>query len=157
MSLSMSMSSKDHPHYKTRIRDTTTIFQRSLSSTNSNDNNETENAKDATTKKQTNKSPKKKSLRDTLNDIHQKENTSFTNGGGGGDSSEFLYQASTAFDSFKSTLGETWNDLLNSNQPKDINKKMHESKAGDVSQDDNEAADKYEGTTAMMIIDETEN
>ena len=90
---------------------------------------------------------------------HQKENTSFTNGGdgGGGDSSEFLYQASTAFDSFKSTLGETWNDLLNSNQPKDINKKMHESKAGDVSQDDNEAADKYEGTTAMMIIDETEN
>jgi hypothetical protein len=34
---------------------------------------------------------------------------------------------------------------------------MHESKAGDVSQDDNEAADKYEGTTAMMVIDETEN
>ena len=31
------------------------------------------------------------------------------------------------------------------------------SKPGNASEDDNEAADKYEGTTAVMIIDEAEN
>jgi import inner membrane translocase subunit TIM44 len=61
-------------------------------------------------------------------------------------------------------VGDTWQELLDSNKPKDINKKIsdiHKSSSQANSrggaEGDEEAANKYQGTTAIMVIDESEN
>lgn len=105
------------------------------------------------------KEAKSDSLRDTVNRLKGEEQ---------GDSSsdsdhrtnEIVDKFMTSFQSFSSSVSETWQELVESEKPKDINKKVadiHESAPGKSEDDDNEAADNYEGTTAIMIIDEEEN
>jgi import inner membrane translocase subunit TIM44 len=96
----------------------------------------------------------KESLQDTINRLKGskgEESSSSSN------SNEVFSKAADTYASFTSSISETWQDLINSSQPTDINKQIHTSSPGSESDDDNEAADKYEGTTAMMIIDEEDN
>lgn len=105
----------------------------------------------------------KKSLRETINEMQGKQsNDSTTEAENQSDDTKdnLLDSVSGAFKSFSSAVGETWNELLESGQHKDINKKLsdiHKTSPGGAADDDNEAADKYEGTTAIMVIDESEN
>lgn len=99
---------------------------------------------------------KNESFRDTINRI-QGEHSSSDSSSSSSSSDETLHKLSSAYSSFTTSLSETWHELLHSNQPQDVNKKLTPSKSGNKFEDDNEAADKYEGTTAIMIIDEEEN
>lgn len=99
---------------------------------------------------------KKESLHDTVNRL-KGEKEADTSNQTSAETNEMFSKFADTFGSFSASLSETWNELVNSNKPKDINKKLHESRPGSVDDDDNEAADKYEGTTAIMIIDEDEN
>jgi len=103
----------------------------------------------------TDEKKEKESLRDTVNrlkgDDKESERVSSP------EQNEFFSKLADSWSTFSSSLSDTWQELLNSNKPQDINKKLHTSKPGSASDDDNEAADKYEGTTAIMIINEDEN
>lgn len=102
----------------------------------------------------TDEKKEKGSLRDTVNRIKgDKESEQFSLP----EQSEFFSKLADSWSTFSTSLSDTWQELLNSNKPQDINKKLHQSKPGSSSDDDNEAADKYEGTTAIMIINEDEN
>eukprot|EP00550_Attheya_septentrionalis_P002073 CAMPEP_0198291482 /NCGR_PEP_ID=MMETSP1449-20131203/8998_1 /TAXON_ID=420275 /ORGANISM="Attheya septentrionalis, Strain CCMP2084" /LENGTH=332 /DNA_ID=CAMNT_0043990129 /DNA_START=143 /DNA_END=1141 /DNA_ORIENTATION=- len=72
-----------------------------------------------------------------------------------------LQAALAQLDIFQQGISSTWKDLLESGRPKDINKKLRpeqpaHSDGGDMPEDDNEAADKYTGSTAIMILDEND-
>jgi len=70
---------------------------------------------------------------------------------------DLLSTLSSTLQTFSSSISETWDELLNSSKPKDINKKMsdiHRSMPGSTTDDDHEAAEKYKGSTAVMVIDE---
>jgi len=130
------------------------------------DDKEAKEANDTIESEKGEENESKESLRDTINRLKGEDDTNTANDGGGNSdksdnqTDEILRNVSSAFDSFSTSLSETWGELINSNQPKDVNKKIddwHTSRPGNVDDDDNEAADKYEGTTAVMIIDESEN
>ena len=95
---------------------------------------------------------KKKSLRDSVNRIKgdQTEESESDSGSGNTDSSKegpsFL---STAWDELQST----WNELVESDKPKDIDKQIHVSQPGKASDDDDEAAKQYD----LMVIDPQEH
>lgn len=80
---------------------------------------------------------------------------------GADSSSASTSTTTTLLSTFTSTLSQTWNELLDSSRPRDINKKLpssiHGSKPGSAADDDDEAAEKYGGGTAVMVIDEEEN
>ena len=64
--------------------------------------------------------------------------------------------------SFLDTLSQTWEELVASGKPKDINKKLGtpETDGKPHYEDDDEAADKYEqykGSTDIMVIDPEEH
>ncbi len=99
---------------------------------------------------------KKESLEDTINRLKGSKDES-AQSSPSFDTNDFLSKAADTYASFRSSLSDTWQDLINSSQPTDINKQIHQSRPGSSADDDNEAADKYEGTTAIMIIDEEEN
>jgi import inner membrane translocase subunit TIM44 len=105
------------------------------------------------------KDKKKDSLRDTVNRLKgdAESSSSSSSSSSSAETNEMFSKAADAFSSFTSTLTSTWEDLLNSSKPNDINKQIHQSHPGFSSDDDNEAADKYEGSSAVMIIEEKEN
>ena len=100
---------------------------------------------------------KKDSLRDTVNRLKDDKEADSTTSSTSPEFDEFFRKVSDTASSFSSSLADTWDELLNSSKNTDINKKIHESRPGSAADDDNEAADKYEGSTAIMIIDEEEN
>ena len=99
---------------------------------------------------------KKESLHDTIKRM-KGENGDESSSSSSFESNEMFSKAADTYESFTSTLSDTWNELVNSSKPTDINKQIHESAPGSASDDDNAAADKYEGTSAIMIIDEEDN
>jgi import inner membrane translocase subunit TIM44 len=96
----------------------------------------------------------KQSLRDTVNRLKGDKES---NQSSASEQNELFSKVADSWSSFTTSLSDTWQELLNSNKPQDINKKLHTSKPGSASDDDNEAADKYEGTSAIMVINEEEN
>jgi len=105
------------------------------------------------------KDERKKSLRETINEM-QGNNKESSSSATKEKKDDILDSMSSAFQSFSSAVGETWKELLDSGKGKDINKKLseiHKTTPGGAADIDNEAADKYEGTTAIMVIDESEN
>lgn len=88
----------------------------------------------------------------TVNNDNNKSNTNEDR------TREIFHNISDSFSGFSKAVAETWDELINTNRPKDINKQIYKtSKPGSTSDDDNEAADKYQGTTAVMIFDEEEH
>mmetsp|Transcript_9017 Transcript_9017/g.12835 ORF Transcript_9017/g.12835 Transcript_9017/m.12835 type:complete len:499 (+) Transcript_9017:190-1686(+) len=148
--VSFSTSSSDIPNAKNHNSTT--------NNNNSNNNNETVNQNKNTS-----------SLHDTVNRLQSEDTTSSSSNSSSTSSSssntneqtdQFIDKMFGIAESFSSGLSNTWQELIQSSQPKEVNKKLadiHKSKPGSVDQDDNEAADKYDGTTAIMIIDENEN
>lgn len=96
----------------------------------------------------------KQSLRDTVNRLKGDKESEQSSSS---EQNELFSKLADSWSSFTTSLSDTWQELLNSNKPQDINKKLHTSKPGSASDDDNEAADKYEGTSAIMVINEEEN
>lgn len=99
---------------------------------------------------------KKKSLRDSVDGIQGNETGESSKGGfdtSGVVDDETKEKIAGAATSFFSALSDTWKELVQAGAPKDINKKL-----GDPNfEDDDAAADKYEGTSAIMIIDPEEH
>eukprot|EP01083_Nonionella_stella_P152176 487429_1 len=118
----------------------------------STDEKKTEKPNTDTKKKDTD------SLHDAINRMKGEDGSE----GGTSSSSSFsnddvLYKISNAASSFTDAVSETWEELINSNKSKDVNKSIHEPRSASASDIDNEAADNYEGTTAIMLFDEEEN
>ena len=107
------------------------------------------------------KETKKESFEETINRLQgDKDKDSSSSSSSSKKTDDILRNLSDAIGDFKTTLSDTWVELIDSNKARDVNKKLsdiHNSKPGSVSDDDNEAADKYDGTTAVMVIDEEEN
>mmetsp|Transcript_31198 Transcript_31198/g.93533 ORF Transcript_31198/g.93533 Transcript_31198/m.93533 type:complete len:270 (-) Transcript_31198:1430-2239(-) len=106
---------------------------------------------------------KKKSLEETVNRLKSKDGEGEGDEGPGGASTddaarEAYHKANSVASSFLSGLSSTWQELLNSGKPQSINKVIHDPlKEGETADDDDAAADKYEGTTALMYIDPEEH
>ena len=123
-----------------------------------------ESSDDGTTKKET---TKKKgsgdSLRDAVNRAKAKDGEEIPDDSAGDDdkTTEILHKARDTAASFWGGVSETWSELLDSGKPKSINKRIHDPVRdladGEVPEDDDAAADKYEGSSAIMIIDEDEH
>lgn len=62
---------------------------------------------------------------------------------------DLLGSASGVWQSFSAEVGKTWQDLLNSGQRQDINKKINSAQQDDV--------ETYDGPLEIMVIDESEN
>jgi import inner membrane translocase subunit TIM44 len=101
----------------------------------------------------------KASLRDTVDRLKKESgsNDSTTADKSSETSNEIYVKLADTWSSFRSGLSEAWTELINSNKPKDINKKIHDVKPPSMEDDDNAAADKYEGTTAIMIVNEEDH
>ena len=76
--------------------------------------------------------------------------SSTSSGGPALDTSTLFVRAADAWDSFRTAVGTTWNELLQSGQRKSINKKIHpvETAGGDAP---------YTGPVDIMVIDESEH
>jgi len=101
-----------------------------------------------------------KLLHDTINRLQGGKGKGSDEGSSSSTASSIINGISSSVQSFSSAVGDTWKELVESSQPKDINKKLsdiHKSQPGRKADDDNEAADKYEGSTAVMVITEEEN
>jgi import inner membrane translocase subunit TIM44 len=109
------------------------------------------------------------SLRDVINKLKQQEekegSSSSSTSPPSFDADTLLYQFRTGMDSFRDEVAKTWDELLASNQSKGVNKKIHdpiakEKRSSNNSDEDepenvdDEAADKYDGVTAISIIKE---
>ena len=126
-----------------------------------------ESSDDGTTKKETTTKTKKKgsgdSLRDAVNRAKAKDGEEIPDDSAGDDdkTTEILHKARDTAASFWGGVSETWSELLDSGKPKSINKRIHDPVRdladGEVPEDDDAAADKYEGSSAIMIIDEDEH
>ena len=103
------------------------------------------------------------SLRDAVNRAKAKDGEEIPEGAATGDepTNELLHKARDAASSFFGAVSQTWSELLDSGKPRSINKRIHEPVRdladGEVPEDDDAAADKYEGSTAIMVIDEEEH
>mmetsp|Transcript_116 Transcript_116/g.110 ORF Transcript_116/g.110 Transcript_116/m.110 type:complete len:441 (+) Transcript_116:90-1412(+) len=133
--------------------------QRSMLSTQKeNTKSETEQHDHTESDKET--KGEKESLRDTINRLKDEGDDAPNASSSNDQTSDVFRNASSFFQSFSESLSETWTELMESNKPRDINKKLsdiHKSEPGSVYDDDDEAADKYKGTTAIMVIDEEQN
>jgi mitochondrial import inner membrane translocase subunit TIM44 len=100
----------------------------------------------------------KASLRDTVNRLKEESGSNESNGSTSSETSyEMFVKLADAWSSFRTGVSEAWTELIHSNKPKDINKKIHDVKPPSAADDDNAAADKYEGTTAIMIVNEEDH
>lgn len=130
------------------------------SSSTAYDNQETTKAK---TKKAGSSKGSGDSLRDAVNRAKAKEGEEIPEDSSSGDDStnELLHKARDTASSFFGAVSQTWSELLDSGKPRSINKRIHEPVRdladGEVPEDDDAAADKYEGSTAIMVIDEEEH
>jgi len=146
---------------------------------NDNDHNDNGNDKDkesysaANTKNddnddgtETQEDRDQKSLRDTIDRLQRGGGSKNKNAKDDPNSTETpndsgaIHSVSTAFRSFTEAVGQTWTDLLESSEPRNVNKKLSDiqkAQPGRTTDDDHEAAEMYEGSTAIMVIDEDQN
>jgi import inner membrane translocase subunit TIM44 len=100
----------------------------------------------------------KDSLRDTVNRLKEESGSNESKSSTSSETSnEMFVKLADAWSSFRAGVSEAWTELIHSNKPKDINKKIHDVKPPSAADDDNAAADKYEGTTAIMIVNEEDH
>ena len=104
------------------------------------------------------------SLRDAVNRAKAKDGEEIPedSAASGDDSTnELLHKARETASSFFGAVSQTWSELLDSGKARSINKRIHEPVRdladGEVPEDDDATADKYEGSTAIMVIDEEEH
>ena len=104
------------------------------------------------------------SLRDAVNRAKAKDGEEIPEDSatsGDDSTNELLHKARDTASSFFGAVLQTWSELLDSGKPRSINKRIHEPVQdladGEVPEDDDAAADKYEGSTAIMVIDEDEH
>ena len=104
------------------------------------------------------------SLRDAVNRAKAKDGEEIPDdsaASGDDSTNELLHKARDTASSFFDAVSQTWSELLDSGKPRSINKRIHEPVRdladGEVPEDDDAAADKYEGSTAIMVIDEEEH
>lgn len=105
-----------------------------------------------------------KSLRDAVNRAKAKDGEEAADDPQSSEASdrtsEILGEASEKASSFFAAVSSTWTELVESGKPKSINKRIHDPvrdlREGEVPDDDDAAADRYEGISAVMIIDESE-
>jgi len=135
---------------------TTTSSTTSSSSNNSStkDEDDISSSSSSSSSKSKDKKEKKKSLRDSVNRITGDNNNNDNDNREHKDNDESKSDSKNKNGvSFLSTAWEelqvTWTDLIESDKPQDIDKKIHVSHPGNSSDDDNEAAKQYE----LMIID----
>jgi len=93
-------------------------------------------------------------LRETLNRIRGNSGSQENDDQAGGSQNEFFQRAAKGWSYFSEELSNTWQELLQSNQRKNINKKIHHmpTKEGDST-----SAASYDGPLEIMVIDESEN
>lgn len=112
----------------------------------------------ATGKARTSEGKTTTDLRDAVRNIRREKDASDDetskreDGTSDSSSSPFLETAKGYFSTFSDEVGKTWQELLESGRPKGINKKIVHKKSPSAVD-----AEEYEGTTAMMVIDESEN
>ena len=148
------------------------VSKRYFSAAPKEDDNEKDktNASTANDDEETAKAKTKKagsngdSLRDAVNRAKAKDGEEIPedSAASGDDSTnELLHKARDTASSFFGAVSQTWSELLDSGKPRSINKRIHEPVQdladGEVPEDDDAAADKYEGSTAIMVIDEDEH
>jgi len=157
VSASPSKSWKNHPCLQQQqfqqIQQSQQQFRCLSTKNDTNDDND-----NGDTKKENNK--KKETLEETINRLKNEGEGDDASQKSSKQTDDILRNLGEQLSSFSESVSNTWAELLNSNAATDINKKLHDhhvSKPGSTSEDDNEAADKYEGTTAVMVIDESEN
>eukprot|EP00591_Stephanopyxis_turris_P013448 CAMPEP_0195509032 /NCGR_PEP_ID=MMETSP0794_2-20130614/2077_1 /TAXON_ID=515487 /ORGANISM="Stephanopyxis turris, Strain CCMP 815" /LENGTH=432 /DNA_ID=CAMNT_0040636143 /DNA_START=110 /DNA_END=1405 /DNA_ORIENTATION=+ len=145
----------------------------STSTSSSVDNNETkpkkEDENEEATADTTPPPPKeKKSLRETVEEMQGKDTDdnqdekSSSSSTVGWDANDVIDKAFNMFSSFRTELSNTWEELINSGKPKDINKRIHDpmrvpkasSNGGEGGEVDDEAANKYDGPSSLMVVDE---
>lgn len=125
---------------------------RSFSSPSGSDTTRSNEPEESDTHNEKEKENDERSFRDTIHRLKQQE-TSNSN-------TNTKPSPTTLVSSFLTAVGETWNELLDSSKPRDINKKLTDvkgSRPGSTADDDDEAAERYEGTMAVMVINEEEN
>mmetsp|Transcript_17364 Transcript_17364/g.20702 ORF Transcript_17364/g.20702 Transcript_17364/m.20702 type:complete len:494 (-) Transcript_17364:134-1615(-) len=163
------LQTKHHPHhyqqqrqqqqnqqqYFSTLKDDNTEPSTTNTTTNTNTdkNNKSNNNEDTSSTDKTHESKDEQSFRETIEKLQGDDTTKNNNTTSSSDASSLL-------SSFTSTLSQTWNELLESSEPNDINKKIidiQKSQPGQTTDDDHEAAEKYVGSTAIMVIDEDEN
>ena len=167
-------------HFSTGGGDTKTKTKtKTNGNDNDNDHNDNGNDKDkesysaANTKNddnddgtETQEDRDQKSLRDTIDRLQRGGGSKNKNAKDDPNSTETpndsgaIHSVSTAFRSFTEAVGQTWTDLLESSEPRNVNKKLSDiqkAQPGRTTDDDHEAAEMYEGSTAIMVIDEDQN
>lgn len=94
----------------------------------------------------------KGSLRDAVNRIENegKENSEQTASPSSSDTSDIFRKAVDFFENVQSEVSKTWQDLVKSGGPKDINKKVRPTETVEGSKE-------YTGAVEIMIIDPSEN
>jgi len=168
---SLPFLSNNHHQYMTQMTKYTTtgVNARSFSTSSKEEkddkkaNNEEEETTTTTDKEQDEtKESKEESFEDKIKRLKgEKENTEESSSFGFDKDNELHRSFADKFAEFSAAVSETWKELLNAGSARDINKKIHAPKPTASPEtanyeDDNAAADKYEGTTAM-VIDEEEN
>ena len=129
----------------------------------SSDDGASKNEAETTTKK-TKKSGSGDSLRDAVNRAKAKDGEEIPDGDSSGDddkTTELLHKARDTAASFWGGVSATGSELLDSGRPRSINKRIHDPVRdladGEIPEDDDAAADKYEGSSAIMITGEDEH
>ena len=125
--------------------------------------NDGRTTKNETTTKKTKKSGSGDSLRNAVNRAKAKDGEEIPDDSAGDDdkTTELLHRARDTAASFWGGVSATWSELLDSGRPRSINKRIHDPVRdladGEIPEDDDAAADKYEGSSAIMITGEDEH
>jgi len=99
----------------------------------------------------------KKSLRDSVNRIQEDKNDKSDDNDNDNDKeNDLFYKIDTMIDSWSSSIGSTWQELVQAGQPKDINKKLHVLHPTEDSSLDDQPPN-YEGSVELMVIDESQH
>mmetsp|Transcript_26315 Transcript_26315/g.36930 ORF Transcript_26315/g.36930 Transcript_26315/m.36930 type:complete len:412 (+) Transcript_26315:177-1412(+) len=145
-----------------RLLDTTrqrTSLSSSSSSSSSVSYFSTESSKETQTETQ---EPDKehttsKSLRDSVNRIQEDSNDTNHNKKDSSQENDIFYKIDTLLDTWSSSIGSTWQELVKAGQPKDINKKLHVLHPTEDKDLDSQPPHYYEGSVELMVIDESQN
>eukprot|EP00816_Leptocylindrus_hargravesii_P006987 CAMPEP_0196820544 /NCGR_PEP_ID=MMETSP1362-20130617/75795_1 /TAXON_ID=163516 /ORGANISM="Leptocylindrus danicus, Strain CCMP1856" /LENGTH=373 /DNA_ID=CAMNT_0042199475 /DNA_START=144 /DNA_END=1262 /DNA_ORIENTATION=- len=101
---------------------------------------------------------KQESFEETLNRLSGKKDSGENGDSGSQQMNETIHKASSFFSSFTTAVAETWQELLDSNKGRSINKSVKgsgsKSKGSSGSSDDSAEATDYDGPAALMIVDE---
>jgi len=90
------------------------------------------------------------SLRDTVNRLKEESNTDGTSTKKDEQVDDLLRKAADLWETAKSEISLTWQELVNAGRPKSINKKIHPKET-------EEGNKEYTGPVEIMVIDESEH